>query len=187
MYKRQPLKGGKYYAKLGDYDAIFEFSKSTFEFVDNIDPYYLINKTGIITNIGTVESINLWINDKEHLITIDQIPAEEEDGDPTQEVVIDGTKAQNDTGKVFYREVIGLLFEGLYKGTEEPTGKPILKVQINLLNGATKTLELIPINERECSYTLNGKTQFIAKTATIQAAIDKMEQIIADPTAEVDD
>lgn len=180
-----PLKGGKYYAKLGDYDAIFEFSKSTFEFVDNIDPYHLINRIGFITNIDTVESINLWLNDKEHLVTINQIPAAEEGADPTQEVIINGTKAQTDTGKLFYREIIGLAFEGLYKGTGEPTGKPLVKVQINLSNGTSKLLELIPINERECSYTLNGKTQFIAKTATIESTIEKLEKIIADPTAEV--
>ncbi len=182
-----PLKGGKYYAKLGDYDAIFEFSKSTFEFVDNIDPFYLINKTGFITRIDTVESINLWIDGEEHLITIEQIPPEDEDGTATQNVIIDGTLAQDDTGKIFYRQIIGLLFDGLYEGTSEPTGEPMLRMQINLLNNTSKILELIPINERECSYTLNGTTQFVTKIATVQSAIDKMLEIIADPTVEVDE
>jgi len=162
------LNDGYYYARLADYPKIYKFSKDTFSFVDNIEPFRLVSQVGFIANIGVVDKVSIESRGKSYVFDVTN------KGD-NPSFKFNGKTANSKDALLMYQSLIGFYFEGVYGGTTEPTGNPDFAMQLTLTNKSVKTLKFISINDREYSYTVDGKTMFTIKKSTVSAVMDQLE------------
>ena len=163
------LNGSYYYAKLDDYPKIYKFSKDTFSFVDTIDPFRLVSQVGFIANIDVVDKINIESRGKSYAFDVTH-----KGKNPSFK--FNGKTANSKDALLMYQSLVGFYFEGVYGAGAEPTGQADFTLQLTLSNNTTKTLNFISINDREYSYTVDGKTTFTIKKASVSAVMEVYTQ-----------
>jgi hypothetical protein len=154
--------------------AIYKVDASTVPFYD----YQLSNLSSTllyIPNIGDIKSMQFTVAGKTYILNItgssDSISG-----------TVNGKKVKESNIKNFYESAIGVTTEGLFQ--QAANGKLYAKIVYTYRNAKTSpvTVEFKQIDNRRCTFTINGRTDFYTLTSTVDTAIARMKTLAAGKT-----
>lgn len=179
------------YAVMGEqYDAfmrgevdevtILTYASEAFKCID-VDYNTLLNRAIWIQDIHTIDSIKYEMSGTDYTIVLSEYDDVTGSGVDVVRTVgkLNGKDVDETNTKRLYSRTLNLRQVGeLDKDIE--LGEAEYIITLNLKDGSSRKLEMIPLNERQYACTVDGKSEFYIYKSNIQTLITALERIMDD-------
>lgn len=155
----------------------------------DIDYTEFMIRTAWYYNIENVSTVDYYIGDTEHDTLTVAFTEETDDEGETKTVIskatLNGTEISDTNARRLYTRTLNFrVVSDIPEGTE--LGEPEIKLVITLLSGEKKTLELIPINDRQYAARVNGEAKFYVYLKNVTKLKENIASVLEGDELEMD-